>query len=204
MLEMEKKRDSIRKQMGYSEGEQVIFVIATWGPDAMFNTVGDELIEKIKACAGKYKFVLSVHPHEYRPRKDGKKSWGVRLRNVQNDFMRVREPSEDWAAIMIASDLILTDSTSLALQGVMLKKPFVYVRFPRDKVVKDSFVARLRDISPQLDEKADNFAQIIEATLKQYPFDKLDLIAKDINSCPNQSRQIMTENIYQMLQLEKG
>lgn len=102
---------------------------------------------------------------------------------------------------MIASDIVLTDHTSLALHGALLGRPFVFCPVPDELVEAGTVIRRIRDISPTLRPDASDLRQVLLEAGNSYPFDKLREIASQINSFPHQAADRMREEIYEQLRL---
>jgi len=101
---------------------------------------------------------------------------------------------------MVAGDVIVTDHTVLALYGVLLRKPLVYVPVSDSSVARGTATWRLREISPVYRGLWD-LRKVLCQAMGSYPFDKLEEIAQDMNSYPGQSAQRIREEVYSLLGL---
>ena len=200
VLEEAKRRDGIRRELGYAPDDVVVFVLSSWGPECLFRTVGEGILKEIGTCKGEFKFILSAHPNEYRERPDGQRVWGEYLRTQACEGVVIREPDEPWVSYMVACDIIVTDHTSMAQYGAVLRRPIVYVPVPDSSVVKGTATWRLREISPVYGGLGD-LRKVLCQARDSYPFDKLEEIALDLNSCPGQSAQRIREEVYSLLKL---
>jgi len=203
MLALADRRDEIRRELGFTAEDTVVFVLSSWGPNCLFNTVGDAILAEARNLLDEFRFILNVHPNEYRPKPPGQRVWGEYLRTCREDGFTVREPDESWAPYMVACDVLLTDFTSLALRGALLEKPTVYVPVPDGILEKGSLVWRLRDISPQIQSDASDLRACLLKAIRQFslPLDKLREIARDVNSHPGRSRERCLDELYALLRL---
>ena len=109
-------------------------------------------------------------------------------------------PGDDWARYMVASDLVVTDNTSLSATYCQLQKPLVYVAMPKNTVPVGSTVHQLYSISPHLESPAD-LKRTITAVLREYPYERLREIAYQVNSCPGEAVANIREELFRLLEL---
>jgi len=195
-------RDRIRRQMGYKAEDIVVFVMSTWGANCLFQTMGDDILAEAAKLQKEFKFILSIHPHEYRPKLPGQRVWGEYLRTQRKHGFVVREPGENWMDCMAACDVMLSDATSLATYGALAGKPAVFVPMPDNFFEPGSFLRRLRRMSPILNNDGDLRRCLLKAKY-EYPFDKLQEMAGQINSYPGQSHERIRREIYQLIKLSQ-
>jgi|GEM_PF-756432 len=201
MLAEAGRREEFRSRLGFKPNEVVVFVTSTWGPNSLFHRMGDAILAKARELKGEYRFILSVHPIEYHPQPAGGRVWGEYLREQRQDGFLLREPWEDWVPCMVASDILLTDHTSLGVHGVLLGKPFVFTPVPDELVEAGTVIRQIRDISPILRPDASDLEQALRRARNDYPFDKLREIASQMNSCPNEAADRVREEMYAQLAL---
>ena len=201
MLALAEQRDAIRSQMGFTSDDNVVLVLGAWGPQSLYNRMGDVILSQSRDLMGEFRFILNVHPHEYRPKPSGERVWGEYLRTQKKNGFIIREPDEDWIPYMVACDVILTDYTSLALHGTLLKRPVVYVPLPESLKNPESLVWRLYELSPVINDDASDLGDRLRQSLNDYPFGKLEELASQINSYPGQSRPRVLKELYSLLKL---
>ena len=193
-------RAEIRRQLGYSPDDKVVFVLGSWGPNSLFHTIGDELVEAAQSLRDRFHFVLSVHPHEYRPTPSGERVWGEYLENLEEPGFKVRKPSESWIPYMVACDVVVSDHTALAVNAALAAKPMIHAPLAAGVLQEGTILSRLRAIGRVLDEPS-RLEDELERALTAFPLEDLDRLAKDINSCPGQSQQRVRETVYELLDL---
>lgn len=193
-------RDAIRRRLGYTPEDRVVFVLGTWGPQSLFHTIGDALIENARSLQDRFRFVLSAHPHEYRPRRAGARVWGEYLRQLDEPGMRVRDPSEDWIPYLVACDVVVTDHSALAARAALAAKPMLFAPVADGVLHPGTILWRLRALCRVLDDPC-LLESELERALTDFPFSELEILAQDINSCPGESRQRIRETLYEVLDL---
>ena len=201
MLQMCGRREQIRTEMGIKAGEKVVFVLSTWGPACLWQTVGDAVLTESGRLLGEYRFILNAHPHEYRPKPCGERVWGEVVRSQRSRGYVVREPDEDWAPYMVACDVLLTDHTSLALHGALLGRPAVYVPVCDELLEPGSLVWQYRHLSPTVRPNCSDLRERLKEALGSYPEEPLRRLSNEINSCPGQACGLVRHEVYQLLRL---
>ncbi len=194
------QRAALREALGYSLDERVVLVQSTWGPHCLFRTVGEALLKEIAANPST-RFVLSLHPHEYRPNADGTPSWGERLQALRLPNVDVRAPGQAWIPTLIAADFVLTDHTSLAIYAALAEKPTIWVPVPQDLIAEGTALSRLRAIAPTWEPKqALEDALVVSA--REHPSEELLALAREINSCPGEAAGRVRSVVYELLGLD--
>ncbi len=201
MLRMCERREQIRAGMGIKAGEKVVFVLSTWGPACLWQTVGDAVLAQSRKLLDEFRFILNAHPHEYRPKPPGERVWGEVVRAQRQHAYLVREPDADWAPYMVACDVLLTDHTSLALHGALLGRPAVYVPVSDELLEPGSLVWQYRHLSPVVRLDCSDLRERLTEALASYPLEPLQRLSREINSCPGQASDLVRHEVYQLLGL---
>jgi len=199
LLEMAQYRDEIRQRFGVGPGDIFVLTLSTFGPNCLFNMMGNELIDEMRRHSDLFHFALSVHPLEYRSKGSGGLNWGERLAELVREGFVVRDPKEDWRPYMLACDVILTDHTSLALYGVSLGRPYVYAPVSETLVEKDSLTWHLLAISPMLRADGSNLKESLWSAMNDYPLGKLKDLNQMLNSFPREAEARIRREVYSLL-----
>ena len=199
LLGMVHQRSSIRKRMGIRGDEKVIFIVSTWGPNSLFRKWGSSIIHEAKKIKDKYRFIVSIHPLEYKKNPMGRVKLDEYFNALKEEGFYIREPDEDWKQYLVACDLIITDHTALSLHGALIRRPFVYVPLPEGIIEQESPVSLLKNISPKLRDDAQDLQDKIIEALNNYPYDLLEEVSKAINYYPGESKKRITNEIYELL-----
>ena len=149
---------------------------------------------------GEFKFALAIHPNEYHPKPPGQRVWGEYLRAQRKHGFIVREPSEDWLPYMLACDIIITDHTSLQVHGILLEKPIICVPIPDDFIWKGSATWKVREFAPVVEDMRKLRETLLDAK-NNYPMDRLEQLASEMNPYPGQSAERIRKEIYKLLEL---
>ena len=199
MIKRNKSRDQIREQFGFGKNDKVIFVLSTWGPNCLFNKIGDVFLSEARNCMDSFRFIINIHPMEHRPKPNGVRVWGEYLRTKKKYGFIVHEPTNDWIDCMIASDILISDHTSLSLHGVLLNKPVIFSPFPNELLQEGGLTWKLKEFSPLLCNDASDLRDKLNWTIEKYPLGKLKALAKEINSCPGKAKELYKKEILNLL-----
>lgn len=202
LLGLVPRRAAIRRSLGLRDADRAVFVLSTWGPHSLFNTMGGAILDEARNLYGEFRFILNVHPHEYRPRPDGRQDWGGYLRSQREHGFLVRDPSDDWMPYLVACDVVLTDRTSLALHAAVLRRPTVYVPMADELLDPQGLAWRLRGLSPQVKPSAANLRDCLREALHAFPRERLAEIGNVVNSYPGEAAGRMRVELYNLLKLE--
>jgi hypothetical protein len=200
LLAQAESRNEFRCQLGFKSSDTVLFVLSTFGPDSLFQTIGDAFLEQSRQLLGEFHFILSIHPNEYCSRAPGQRVWGEYLRSQREFGFLVREPSESWIPYMVACDIVLTDHTSLCDAAALLEKPVIFVPVREELIWKGSIRWNLLQFAPVLKD----VRKLRECLLKakdDYPLEKLHELAKTINPHPGEAAERIRKEIYDLLKI---
>jgi GNAT superfamily N-acetyltransferase len=192
------RRDEFRRQLGYVPEDVVVFILSTWGDRCLWNVIGDELLAEARNLREEFKFILSAHPHEYRPKPAGQRVWGEYLRLQRVYGFVVREPSESWIPYMIACDVVLSDYTGLIEYAALLEKPIVLTPVAEELIWKDSLTWKIRQFALILSD-ARMLRECLLKTKDGYPFEKLHELAQTIHPHPGEAAKRIRKEIYDLL-----
>lgn len=114
----EEKRKKIRESLGIKENEKAILYAPTFREEDFNREKINLPIKKIAALKG-YKFILRVHP-EVKKRCD--------LSEYPKDIIDGNK-YDDIFDLYIASDMLITDYSSVAIEYSILKKPIIFYMY---------------------------------------------------------------------------
>jgi hypothetical protein len=202
VLEKSAERQPIRARLGLDPSDKAVFILSTWGPENLYHCYGDALLTEAKKLLGEYKFILNVHPNEFRPRTDGGRVWGEYLRSLQSHGFLFREPDADWMEYMAAADVVISDHTSLCLYAPLLALPVVFAPFKRDVLAPASLVLRLRDMSEELQPDMSDLSSKLAAAIAQNDPAKQRAFTENVTSWPGQTAERIRQEVYAALRLQ--
>ena len=194
------QRETIRQTLGFEPNEKVVQVVSTHGEHCLFRTMGDAILRQARELQGEFRFIFILHPIEHRPRIDGKRDWGQYLQEqCQQRGITFLAPDEAFEPSLVACDVMLTDHTSLALYGAMLRKPLVFVPVPEDALEKDGLIWQLKEMSLVIKQDASDLRDCLLNAMNSPPSDALEDLCKEINSYPGEARDRLRKEIYGLL-----
>lgn len=191
------QREVIRKKLGYAKDDIVVHIISTWGPTSLFQTIGEDLLFEAIKISDKYKFIFSLHP-----RHD---AFGDIKGRKRNDIVEkyqsqgIRSASElSWDKYVVASDISISDHSSLCLYYVLLNKPLILVPVNNESYIKNSTFDQLKNITPTIDcaKQLNNSIQIALENRTKNQFYELGLAIRDY---PGRAAARYKEEIYRLL-----
>lgn len=174
---MESKRDEIREKFNIAKNQKVIFVCGSWNKDSLFHVIGEDGLKKIQELSQnkKYKFILSIHPKEYIVYNKDIKPLGKEIDKMECENILVRKSSEDFIPYMIASDLVISDFTSMGDNAVMLGKPICYLKFNMDNIFEFAGCKMLMNKVPNFS----NLDEFVNCIVNEYPKESMQAILEE-------------------------
>ncbi|NLN05511.1 MAG: hypothetical protein GX166_12000 [Clostridiaceae bacterium] len=174
-----------RKKLGIKAEETLVCVFGTWRKESLFQYLGREFLEAMGRMTGKgYKFVLSIHPREYAKYDEDVEPMGPVLEEYAQKYgFIVRHPSDSFIPYLIASDMVISDYTSLYENAILAGKKLCFSYFPQYSVGELSIADSMRneikvlrredikDLEKQLKEIQDaDYSAVLEKYKKEiYP-----------------------------------
>lgn len=199
LLDKSRDRNVIRHRLGVGQDETLVLIASTFGPNCLFNIMGDALLSEARQLSGQFRFALSVHPLEHSSKATGERSWEERLSVLRAEGFLVLDPGEDWEPYIVACDIILTDHTSLSLYGLPLGRPYIYAPVPETVIEKYGLTWQLMDISPTLRPDASNLTECLMQAMNEYPLEKLKELNEKFCSYPGEAKARTRQAVYDML-----
>jgi hypothetical protein len=173
-------RSSIRERLGFSGSDRVVMLQSTWDEKSLDQAYGSELFPVCHRLAeeGKFKFVLSTHPNNWGGSRIATDRKDYYL-GLQRDGFRVLHPEEDRLDFLAASDLCLSDITSLSILYAFSGRPLGFVSQSEVEIDSDCELARLKALCPQARRavEIEDFLNCLEMT---YPAEAVNELMADI------------------------
>ncbi|HEY3685991.1 MAG TPA: hypothetical protein VGL93_23365 [Streptosporangiaceae bacterium] len=151
-------RDRYRETLG-TGARRLIVLISTWGPESLLRrrpTLPAELAARLPHDA--FQIALIVHPNARS--QIGSFDLAERLAPALDAGMILPAPYEEWAAVLIASDAVITDHGSTALYAAALDLPVIGAYDGGVELISGSPMEELLTRSPHLDGPGDLVAAI--------------------------------------------
>ena len=203
MFKLVDQREEIRRGLGFQPEEIVVLIQSTWGPQSIMERCGPQLLDEALQLQEKtkFRFIASTHPLHWSGRRKAEHPWGEYLLDLKPRGLRVVRPEDDWAVSMVASDMAISDNTSLAATYCQLGKPLLFVNELENYVPEGSTVGKLCKISPQL-ENAEDLHNKLRIITEHYPYEELRKIAYEVNSHPGEAEERIRSALKEILKLK--
>nr|WP_202487277.1 translation initiation factor 2 [Streptomyces sp. SID8354] len=134
-------RDRYRTALG-TGGRRLVALTSTWGPESL---LARHPRLPIRLCtelpADSYQLALIMHPNDYS--RSGVHDLAERLAPARDAGLLTPRPYEEWAAVLVAADAVLTDHGSTGLYAAALDRPLLAVCDGGDELIPGSPMARL-------------------------------------------------------------
>ncbi len=155
------RREAFRTALG-TGARRLVVLSSTWGPQSLLARHPDlpaRLAARLPYDA--YQLALVVHPNEYS--RTGSFDLARRLRPALDAGLVLAGPAEEWAALLVAGDTVVTDHGSTALYAAALDRPVVAVCDGGAELVPGSPMARLLAAVPRLDPSGEDATAVLAA-----------------------------------------
>lgn len=197
-LERENRED-IRKNLGYSKDDIVVHIISTWGPDSLFQTIGEELLDEAITLLDKYKFVFSLHPrHDEFGDVKGRKRKDILNKYKEQGIIPASKIS--WDEYVVACDIAISDHSSLSLYYILLNKPIILIPVNDKSFIKDSIFDQLRKLTYIL-KSAKELNHLLKISIMNYKKRELAKFAQNMRSYPGMAALRYKEEISRFLNI---
>ncbi|WP_282697305.1 translation initiation factor 2 [Streptomyces sp. CC208A] len=141
-------REEYRTALG-TGARRLVVLASTWGRESLLVRrpgLAAELTALLPYDA--YQFALALHPNEHS--RIGSFDLSGRLAPALSAGLILAGPYEEWAAVLVAADAVVTDHGSAALYAAALGTPVVNAYDGGGEVLPGSPGARLLDAAPRL------------------------------------------------------
>ncbi|UGY90785.1 translation initiation factor 2 [Streptomyces gobiensis] len=198
LLESQPRRDRYREALG-TGGRRLIALVSTWGEQSLFwrrPELPRRLVTELPYDA--YQVALALHPNEHS--HAGRFTLNQQLAPALNAGLVLANPYEEWGAVLVAADCVITDHGSTALYAAALDRPLVNAYDDGDELLPGTPMAELLERTPYLDDRAPYEAQLDAALADQRPGAGRTLAASAFAE-QNRSLERLREHLYRLLGL---
>ena len=170
-----------RELLGIKPNQKAIFLIGSWRANSLFHKLGKPVFEKIKELSktNEYKFILSIHPNEYLLYDYNVEPFGKYVDELKSYGAIVRNPGENPFPFITASDLVITDFSSMGDNAALAGKPIIYSQFDTSNLFFLSISSRLYDKVPKLNS-AEDLEEIIKQPYSEESMNEINKIKNDM------------------------
>lgn len=140
-------REKILNELNLDTGLKTVIYAPSWDEGLSLRSFGEEVTEKLLEIKN-INLIVKLHPISYCPESSpdyefytGGKDWTGKLKKYESykNFRHI--PAGKIDPYLAASDLMITDLSSVALEFIMLDKPVVYIDCPEffEKTLKKTY-----------------------------------------------------------------
>ncbi|MEV6011266.1 hypothetical protein AB0M29_31160 [Streptomyces sp. NPDC051976] len=189
-------RPEYRRALGVAEGEKLVAVVSTWGPQSLFAQFEWLMPRLARELPGEFKVAVLLHPNIWAMHGVRQvRAWLARCRQMG---MYVIAPEGDWRSVLISADWILGDHGSVTVYGTLTGAPIVLTGAPRQEVAPGSPAADLSVVAPVL-SAMHGVVEQLEYAAAQYRRVDYQAIAARITSYPGEFAGRMRHLMYRIL-----
>ncbi len=129
--------DRVRRELGLDPSRPTVTLAPTWLRSSPFAEVGVELIERLSA--GPWNLVIKLHD-KYLDSRYNLVDWGKRLEGIAGrDNVVVPLGRYDAVPLLLATDVLITDASSIGHEFTLLDRPLVYLRIEATPKLLEQF-----------------------------------------------------------------
>lgn len=114
---------AVRAELGFTGDRPVVMYAPTGAHDNSLETFG---VDAIRALAATGDYNILVKPHDH-PKKDI--DWYERLAPLETEHLRLLRAADSIPAL-VASDVLISDASSIANEWLLLDRPLVFLDVP--------------------------------------------------------------------------
>ena len=126
-----------RKSLEISGKEYVIHLISTWGKHSLIQKYHNKLLGEIRCLPGRYKVILSIHPRHDEFKEPYVASRKEIFQTFENMGVIVND-SLNWQECIAASDIAISDHSSLFVYHLLLGNKVVFIEVPESEYIPGS------------------------------------------------------------------
>ncbi|MEU0742217.1 translation initiation factor 2 [Streptomyces sp. NPDC006134] len=189
-------RDRYRAALG-TGARTLVVLTSTWGPESLLRRrpgLPAELVAALPHDA--YQVALVLHPNE-RSRL-GSFELAERLSPALDAGLVLAEAYEEWAAVLVAGDAVVTDHGSTALYAAALGRPLIGAYDGGEELIPGSPLAAFLEHGPRLREPG---PEGLEAALARHRPEAVRALARSAFAAQGQALDRLREEAYRLLDL---
>ncbi|NGO70790.1 UDP-N-acetyl glucosamine 2-epimerase [Streptomyces sp. SB3404] len=198
ILESVPRRARYRAALG-TGGRRLVAVLSTWGPESLLER-RPELPARLAATLpyDAFQVALVLHPNERA--RHGEFALRQRLARLERAHVVLAGGYEEWGAVLVAADCVITDHGSTALYAAALDRPVVSAYDGGGELLPGTPIARLLRGAPYLDD-ARPYAPQLERALTAHEPGVVRAHAGGAFAEPGHALERLRESLYGLLEL---
>src|SRR5581483_6923144 len=200
------RRNDILKSIGIDPAKRTVMYAPTWSPYSSLNAMGEELVRAL-GDAG-YAVIVKLHDRSRDPQyiHSGGIDWISRLEPILRKNGGCLAEGSDASPYMVASDVLITDHSSVGFEYLLLDRPLIRIDMPdliaRTNIPAD-YVRMMTDASATIRTCRDATSAVEQAFSDP---DRLSAVRKDIVNelfyDPGNATQRAVRELYELIELD--
>ncbi|MDJ1132613.1 translation initiation factor 2 [Streptomyces iconiensis] len=198
LLESVPRRDRYRRALGTGR-RRLVVAVSTWGGESLLERrPGLPLRLATELPYDTYQTALVVHPNEHA----SKRGFGLAqdLTPERRAGMLLPRPYEEWAALLVAADCVVSDHGSTALYAAALGRPVLSAYDGGTELLPGTPMARLLGAAPRLDDRLPYEPQLARA-LTAHRAETSRALTEDVFARRGDALQELRRHFYALLGL---
>ncbi|MGI5348493.1 translation initiation factor 2 [Streptomyces sp. CA-250714] len=198
LLESQPRRDRYRRALGTGR-RRLVVTLSTWGRESLLERrPGLPLRLATELPYDAYQTALVLHPNEHAR----KEQFGLSLDLTpeRKAGVLLPRPYQEWGALLVAADCVITDHGSTALYAAALGLPVLGAYDGGTELLPGTPMARLLDAAPQLDEQLPYGSQLDRA-LAEHRCETVLAVAADAFAGHGSAVRELRSRLYELLDL---
>jgi len=120
-------REAITRSLGLNPSTPTVLYAPTWSPHSSLNPMGEDVVERLAAEG--LQVIVKLHDRSYdrRERGAGGIDWTARLKKYDSERLIRVVQRADGSPFMAASDVMVSDHSSIAFEYMLLDRPLVVI-----------------------------------------------------------------------------
>ncbi len=125
----------LKTGLGIADNKPVALFMSTWGRPSLMSSDGEELASEAEFLSEDFQLIISVHP-----KLIGSRRTQSVLRTLKAKGAKAIPPVMSWVDYMAASDIAVSDITSMCLYSALLGIPIVFLGCSLDRLIPGGLV----------------------------------------------------------------
>ena len=185
-------RQVIRAKYGFTENTPLVHIISSWGASSLAALLSDKLVSDLSEYFGPARFLVSVHPRYDQLGLEGRPT-RAEIEDKFADCGAIIGSDSDWMNFVHASDVCLSDHSSVLLYHLLLGHNACLVDVPSDSFVDSSAYGHVQGVYINYSE-FDSIGNMLEQLLSSLSEKKtLDIMSGWMPELDDPDSRILSE-----------
>lgn len=194
-------RRAYRRALGLREGQKLVVLVSTWGPQSTFARFEALLPRLTFELPGEtHRTALLMHPNVWSRHS----AWQMQawLARCRQSGIALVPPEADWRSVLIAADWIIGDHGSVTLYGTLTKAALLMTGSPEEEINPASPAAALAVTAPALSASHPLLEQLEYAAAERRGEERAAIAAR-ITSEPGRFARNIRRLMYRVMGLSE-